>query len=311
MRMSKVTAKAGLSQDRRPARGLPGGCSSSTPLRNRWYDRRRRRSLRAGGGSCCDRLLKTPSRYSMRGVSAVSVLVDRCSTMRVLLSLFFAPGRRRFHFIRGRAPQFRRQHPLGPIQARSNGSFRALQNSGGLLITLFLQAAQDDCLAIRMRQIEDRARKQLQVRLRRKQGFGILHSILTAKLIQKSLPFRRFKNTLQRSKPIGFATFLPGKIPCDSEKIPFQGPLPGVKLSHRPGAYLFKNRHKYSLGEIFSEGNRPRHMHQKPIHGTPVAIIKLQKSGLISLLQALDELSLGISVVLRGLFPVASSRPQQ
>jgi hypothetical protein len=42
-----------------------------------------------------------------------------------------------------------------------------------------------------------------------------------------------------------------------------------------------------------------------------MAVIKLQKGGLVSLLEALDELSLGIRVVLRGLFPVASSRPQQ
>ena len=104
-------------------------------------------------------------------------------------------------------------------------------------------------------QIENRARKQLQVRLRRKQGFGILHWILTAKPVQKPLPFGGFKNTLQRSEPIGLATLLPGKIPCDTEKIPFQCPLSGVKLSNRPGTYLFKNRHKYSLGQVFREGN--------------------------------------------------------
>jgi hypothetical protein len=52
-------------------------------------------------------------------------------------------------------------------------------------------------------------------------------------------------------------------------------------------------------------------MHQEPIDGTAMAVIELQEGGLIALLQALDKLSLGISVVLRGLFPVSSSRPQQ
>src|ERR1700748_1573718 len=52
-------------------------------------------------------------------------------------------------------------------------------------------------------------------------------------------------------------------------------------------------------------------MYQEPIHGTPMAVIKRQEGGLISLLQALNELRLGISVVLRGLFPGSSSRPQQ
>src|SRR5882757_4240015 len=130
MTASRATTKAGLSHDRKPARA-PG----STPARNRWYDRSLRRSLRAGGGSCCDKLLKAPSRYSMRDASVVSVLVDRCSTILVLLS------RRRFHFIRRRRLHFRRQQCLGAMQARGNGSLRALQNGGGLLIAFFLQAA--------------------------------------------------------------------------------------------------------------------------------------------------------------------------
>jgi hypothetical protein len=48
-------------------------------------------------------------------------------------------------------------------------------------------------------------------------------------------------------------------------------------------------------------------MHQEPIDRTPMAVIKVQKGVLIPLLQTLDELSLMISVALRGLFPVASS----
>src|ERR1700751_1048524 len=102
-----------------------------------------------------------------------------------------------------------------------------------------------------MREIEDRAVEELQVRLRREKGFGILDLILTAKLIQKALPFGSFKNTLQRRKAIGFATLLPGKISCDAEEIPFEGALPGVELFDGSRTYLFKNGHKDSLGQIF------------------------------------------------------------
>jgi hypothetical protein len=48
-------------------------------------------------------------------------------------------------------------------------------------------------------------------------------------------------------------------------------------------------------------------MHQEPIDRTPMAVIKIQKGELISLLQTLDELSIWISVVLRAFSPVASS----
>src|ERR1700742_3008706 len=72
-----------------------------------------------------------------------------------------------------------------------------------------------------MRQIENRPVEELQFRLGREEGFGILPLILTAKGSQKPFPFRGLKNSLQRGKPIGFATLFPGKIPCDSEKIPF------------------------------------------------------------------------------------------
>jgi hypothetical protein len=48
-------------------------------------------------------------------------------------------------------------------------------------------------------------------------------------------------------------------------------------------------------------------MHQEPIHRKPMAVIEIQKGPLISLLETVEELSLGIGVLLRGPFPVAIS----
>ena len=135
-----------------------------------------------------------------------------------------------------------------------------------------------------MRQTENRAVKKLQVRLRGKKRFGILHLILTVKLIQKPIPFRGFKNTFQRNKPVDFTMLFAGKIPGDSKKIPFEGPLLWVELSDCSATDRVKNCHKDPLREIFSNGNGPRHMCQEPIHRTPMAVIKVQKGALLSLL---------------------------
>ena len=85
-----------------------------------------------------------------------------------------------------------------------------------------------------MGQIENRAVKQLQIRLCCKESLGILRLILTAKPIQEPIPFRGFKDTLQSNKSMGFTMLFSGEIPGDSKKIPFQGPLSWVKLADRP-----------------------------------------------------------------------------
>ena len=137
MEISKATTKAGLSHERTSC-GLRSRRPSSAPPLKRSNASSSRRSLSAGGGPCCDRLLSTPSRYSTRGASRRSALAavptSWCSYLsQVLVADAFTSFAASQHFCC--------QQGLGAIQARGNRSFGTLQNGGGVLIALFLQAA--------------------------------------------------------------------------------------------------------------------------------------------------------------------------
>ena len=124
-----------------------------------------------------------------------------------------------------------------------------------------------------MWKLENCAVKNLQFRLHGKQAFGILLLVLDAKLPQEPAPFRSFKEILQWKQPIGSAPLYLDQIPGNAQKISLQRPLLGVKLPDGPRGHRVENHQKDFLGEIFSEGNRPRHVHEEPIDRAPEAVV--------------------------------------
>ena len=88
--------------------------------------------------------------------------------------------------------------------------------------------------------------------------------------------------------------FASREVAGDSQKVTLESSSFRIELIHLSRAYRVKNHHKNLLRKLFSRRNGSSHVHEEPIDGPLMLIVKLQKGMFVSFPKTLSKLGIGI-----------------